>query len=192
MDGAEKNREGDSDGLFQAAAVQAVDVMEWVCAPAQHTDPDSLQYSVRLEEAGSACTRFTAPGSGTQTSRPAGRLVSSQLSVSQPEREAQQRANSLENRSSVPQKAGNSGMNSQRVRPSPNTVFEELHSFWRRISELGEFVCFFKSYNVLFCQTNLQHKRMAYHSIMGRGNTKQTRPTQHQSKHYLWRKCKEM
>lgn len=65
MDGAEKNREGDSDGLFQAAAVQAVDVMEWVCAPAQPTDPDSLQYSVRLEEAGSACTRFTAPGNGT-------------------------------------------------------------------------------------------------------------------------------
>lgn len=64
MDGTEKNVEGDPDGLPQAAAVQAVEVMERVGVPAQHTDPDSLQY-LRLEDAGPGCTKFMASGSGT-------------------------------------------------------------------------------------------------------------------------------
>lgn len=55
----------DPDGLSQGAAVLAVEVMECACALTQHTGPQTPQHSVKVEDPGSGCTKFMAPGSRT-------------------------------------------------------------------------------------------------------------------------------
>jgi hypothetical protein len=61
MDGAEKNGEGGPRQAFpDCCCLRSGRQGMGVC-----TEPHSLQYSVRLEDAGSGCTKLVAPGRGT-------------------------------------------------------------------------------------------------------------------------------
>lgn len=64
---------------------------------------------------------------------------------------------------------------------------EFYFTFWKRILELGEFVCIFTVYNALFCQANLPIQKDALTFAYGkRKHKKRTKALQHQSEYYLW------